>query len=136
MMKAPERTISSKSKTSLMQMPHQAKGKVKKIEDAQLAVEKEKERVKIGVIRRNVHGRGQSVLIPLVVKAVKRPQTLAQSAMHIAVASARIATRIAIAAMHHLTMRIVPSVTHTRRNAIVKARCHMPCLHRTSEALN
>ena len=134
MMKAPERTISSKSKIRLMQMPHQAKGKVKEIEDAQRAVEKEKERVKIGVIQLDDHGRGQSALILLQVKAAKRPLTLEQNAMLIAVASAQIATRIAAAAMHHLTMKIARSVMHMRRNAIKKARCHMPCRHQANVA--
>ena len=94
---------------------------------------KEEARVRTGVIRRSVSRLGQDVLIPLVVKAVKRLQTLARSAMHIVGANARIVTRIAIAATLHLTKMIVPSVTHTRQNATVKVKCHMPCLQLRSE---
>ena len=134
------RTISNKSKTRPTWKPHLAKEKVKEIENEDVlpAVEREKKEAKArtGVAHGSDNHPGSDALIPLVAKAVKRLQTLARSAMHIVGANARIVTRIAIAAMLHLTKTIVPSVTHTRRNAIVKARCHMPCLHRISEALN
>ena len=116
-------------------MQRLAKEKGKETEDAQRAEEKEKERVRIGVVQIAVRFHGNA-LIPRQVKAVTRPRTVARSAMLIAVASARIATRIAIAAMHHWTMKIARSVMHMRRSAIEKARCLMPCRHQTNVALS